>query len=502
MRFPRSYGTLVHPTSFPSGYGMGDFGPEAYRFIDFLAHTGQTIWQVLPLGTTSTGNSPYNSYSAFAGNPYLISPDLLLKKKLITPEEAKQAELPGTTKAEYSKSYKSKNILFKKACTRFYNSHPEKMDELKSFSEQNSFWLKDYTLFMVCLQNGGGKQWNEWSEGLALRDDKQLNRFQKEHSEEIKYQTWLQFEFYNQWVNLKTYANERKIRIVGDIPIFVDFNSADVWANSEFFEVDKKGNPQLISGVPPDYFSEKGQLWGNPLYKWNILEKNNFSWWIERFRQMLDLFDAVRIDHFRGFDEFWAVSPKETTAINGEWKAGPAETFFRTIKKELGDIPLIAEDLGHITPGVEKLRDQFNFPGMKVLHFAFNSDSSNGFLPHNYPQNCVVYTGTHDNDTSIGWYHSAPEIEKHRFREYTRSDGSDVQWELIRLAMLSAADQAVIPLQDFMNLNSEHRMNKPGTTENNWLWRYTPEMLQNVDTNKIKNLAKMGNRGYRLSEGE
>lgn len=502
MRFPRSYGTLVHPTSFPSKYGMGDFGPAAYHFIDFLAHTGQTIWQVLPLGTTSTGNSPYNSYSAFAGNPYLISLGILAENNLITPEEAKQAELPVSTVAEYSQSYAHKDILLKKASARFYKNQPEKSRELHLFAENNAFWLRDYTLFMACLKAEDGKQWNEWNPDLALRDNKTLNHYRREHSEEIKYQTWLQYEFYSQWMNLKTYANERKIRIMGDIPIFVDYNSADVWANSQLFEVDETGKPQLVSGVPPDYFSEKGQLWGNPLYKWDVLEKNNFSWWIERFKQMLDLFDAVRIDHFRGFDEFWTVSSKETTAVNGEWKAGPAETFFRAIKQEFGEIPLIAEDLGFITPGVEKLRDRFEFPGMKVLHFAFNSDSTNGFLPHNYPQNCVVYTGTHDNDTSIGWYHSAPEIEKHRLREYTRSDGSDVQWELIRLALLSSADQAVIPLQDFMNLGSEHRMNTPGTTENNWQWRYTPEMLQNVDIGKIKKLAEMGNRGYRLSEGE
>lgn len=281
---------------------------------------------------------------------------------------------------------------------------------------------------------------------------------------------------------------------MGDIPIFVDHNSADVWGNPGFFEVDKQGNRKLVAGVPPDYFSETGQLWGNPLYNWDMLEKEGFSWWIERFRQMFDLYDAIRVDHFRGFDEYWEVPATEKTAIKGQWVACPGEKLFKTIKNELGDLPIIAEDLGVMTPGVEKLRDQFAFPGMKILQFAFDSDSSNDYLPHNYSQNCVVYTGTHDNDTTIGWYHSAPEVEKHRAREYTRSDGSEIQWELIRLGMLSVADQAIFPLQDFMNLDASHRMNIPGTAENNWLWRYNSNMLESVDRKRIKELVELSNR--------
>jgi 4-alpha-glucanotransferase len=274
----------------------------------------------------------------------------------------------------------------------------------------------------------------------------------------------------------------------------VDHNSADVWANPKYFEVDQEGNRKLVAGVPPDYFSATGQLWGNPLYKWDVLEKDGYSWWLKRFRQMFDLFDAIRVDHFRGFDAYWAVPASEKTAENGEWVDGPGDKLFKTIKRKLGELPIIAEDLGVVTPEVEKLRDDFEFPGMKILQFAFDSDETNVFLPHNYTQNCVVYTGTHDNDTTIGWYHTAPEEEKHRAREYTRSDGSEIQWDLIRLGMLSVADQAIFPLQDFMNLDTKHRMNTPGTVGENWEWRYTPEMLKKVDSDRIRHLIKMSNR--------
>ena len=495
MRFSRSCGTLVHPTSFPSKYGMGDFGDEAKNFIDFLRDTNQTIWQMLPLGPTGYGNSPYASYSAFAGNHYLISIDVLVDKGLLKPHEAEEAVLPVKKHAEYEKSYHIKNSLFQKASERFYNNIPDRdRKKLDSFKAKNSYWLDDYCLFMACSKKHNRIPWNKWSPELAQRDEKAIRAFKKENREEINYQCWLQFEFFNQWYDLKQYANEKGIRVVGDIPIFVDHNSADVWGNPGFFEVDKQGNRKLVAGVPPDYFSETGQLWGNPLYNWDMLEKEGFSWWIERFRQMFDLYDAIRVDHFRGFDEYWEVPATEKTAIKGQWVACPGEKLFKTIKNELGDLPIIAEDLGVMTPGVEKLRDQFAFPGMKILQFAFDSDSSNDYLPHNYSQNCVVYTGTHDNDTTIGWYHSAPEVEKHRAREYTRSDGSEIQWELICLGMLSVADQAIFPLQDFMNLDASHRMNIPGTAENNWLWRYNSNMLESVDRKRIKELVELSNR--------
>lgn len=495
MRFPRSCGTLVHPTSFPSKYGMGDLGHEAYEFINFLEETGQTIWQVLPLSPTGYGNSPYASYSAFAGNPYLISPDKLEEKGYITAEDLSKAFLPMTTEADYEASYEKKDTLYKKAFDQFKSSSSKDVQKkLANFKKQNSYWLEDYTLFMACSISNNRAPWNKWDKNLAQRKPSAIKKAKKTFADEIEYQTWLQFEFFEQWKVLKNYANSKNIRVVGDIPIFVDHNSADVWSHSEFFAVDKQGNRELVAGVPPDYFSETGQLWGNPLYKWKAIQKDNFSWWIERFRQMFDLFDAIRVDHFRGFDEYWEVKASEKTAENGEWVKAPGVELFTTIKEKLGSLPIIAEDLGLMTQGVEDLRDQFNFPGMKILQFAFDSDSTNSFLPHNYPQNCVTYTGTHDNDTTIGWYNSAPEVEQHRAREYTKSDGSEIQWELIRLGMFSVADQAIFPLQDFMNLESRYRMNTPGTVGDNWMWRYTPDMLQNVDKHRIKKMAEMTNR--------
>ncbi len=495
MRFPRSCGTLVHPTSFPSKYGMGDLGHEAYEFINFLEETGQTIWQVLPLSPTGYGNSPYASYSAFAGNPYLISPDKLEEKGYLSADDLSSAMLPVTTEADYEASYDKKDLLYKKAFESFNNA-ASKADQkkLEEFKKRNSYWLDDYTLFMACSISNDRKPWNKWEKNLAQRKPAAVKKAAKSFSDEIEYQTWLQFEFFEQWNTLKDYANSKNIRVVGDIPIFVDHNSADVWSHPEFFAVDKQGNRKLVAGVPPDYFSETGQLWGNPLYKWSAIEKDGFSWWLERFKQMFDLFDAIRVDHFRGFDEYWEVKASEETAINGEWVKAPGVALFTTIKEKLGSLPIIAEDLGLMTQGVEDLRDQFNFPGMKILQFAFDSDSTNSFLPHNYPQNCVTYTGTHDNDTTIGWYTSAPDVEQHRAREYTRSDGREIQWELIRLGMFSVADQAIFPLQDFMNLQSEHRMNTPGTVGGNWMWRYTPDMLQNVDKQRIRKMAEMSNR--------
>jgi len=474
---------------------MGDLGHEAYEFINFLEETGQTIWQVLPLSPTGYGNSPYASYSAFAGNPYLISPDKLEEKGYITAEDLSEAFLPMTTEADYEASYEKKNILNKKAFDKFKSSNSKDVQKkLEDFKKRNSYWLEDYTLFMACSLFNDKNPWNKWDKNLAQRKPSAIKKAKKTFADEIEYQTWLQFEFFEQWKVLKNYANSKNIRVVGDIPIFVDHNSADVWSHSEFFAVDNQGNRELVAGVPPDYFSETGQLWGNPLYKWKAIQKDNFSWWIERFRQMFDLFDAIRVDHFRGFDEYWEVKASEKTAENGEWVKAPGVELFTTIKEKLGSLPIIAEDLGLMTQGVEDLRDQFNFPGMKILQFAFDSDSTNSFLPHNYSQNCVTYTGTHDNDTTIGWYNSAPEVEQHRAREYTKSDGREIQWELIRLGMFSVADQAIFPLQDFMNLDSRHRMNTPGTVGDNWMWRYTPDMLQNVDKHRIKKMAEMTNR--------
>jgi len=491
----RSSGTLVHPTSFPSDYGIGDLGGKAYQFIDYLEDTNQVNWQILPLGPTGFGNSPYASYSAFAGNPYLISPDMLRDKSLLEEKELAKHRLPQGTSVDYDKAYAIKDELFHLACKRFYDRNDrEEQKRFRAFKKENAVWLDDYVLFVSCLIENGKRPWNQWDEKLARREKKALDDARKKLEKRIKSQYWVQFEFFEQWMALRKYANGKGIRIIGDIPIFVDHNSSDVWANKRFFDVDETGNRLLVAGVPPDYFSATGQLWGNPLYRWKELEKDGYQWWIDRFKQMFTMFDAIRVDHFRGFDAYWEIKADEKTAENGRWVKGPGEKLFKAIEKKLGKLPIIAEDLGVITPSVVKLRDSFGFPGMKVLQFAFD-DPGNGFLPHNYhDSNCIVYSGTHDNDTTLGWYQQAPETERNYLREYTQSDGTDVSWQLIRLGMLSVANQAIFPLQDFMELDGEHRMNFPGTTENNWMWRYTDDMLNELDRNRIRHIIAISNR--------
>ncbi|MDR9417703.1 4-alpha-glucanotransferase [Gracilimonas sp.] len=495
MRFPRSCGCLVHPTSFPGKYGMGDFGFEARKFIDFLDRTNQSIWQVLPLTPTGYGNSPYASYSAFAGNVYLISPDILHKKGLLTQDEIDDIQLPYSTEADYEASFKNKDRVYQLAFKRFFDSiKKEEKEAFNAFKKQNKHWLDDFVLFMACSLYYNRQPWNTWDEDIAQRKPEALKKYREKFKEQIEYQYWLQFEFNNQWIALKNYANQKGIRVIGDIPIFVDHNSADVWANPEYFEVDEKGNRMLVAGVPPDYFSKTGQLWGNPLYKWDKLEEDGFSWWVDRFKQMFYAFDAIRVDHFRGFNAYWEIKASEKTAENGRWVKGPGKKLFDTILEQCGELPIIAEDLGFMTEGVEKLRDKYNFPGMKIIQFAFDSDSANDFLPHNYTPNSVVYSGTHDNDTAIGWYNSTNETEQHKARTYTRSSGENIHWEFIRLGMLSVADQAIFPLQDYMGLDESHRMNIPGTSSGNWLWRYTYEMFKNVDEQHIQHLVEISNR--------
>ena len=495
MRFPRSCGALVHPTSFPGKYGMGDFGFEARTFIDFLENTDQTIWQILPLTPTGYGNSPYASYSAFAGNPYLISPEILGQKGLLTKNELAEIELPSETAADYDNAFLNRDKVYKIACSRFYDQIDEKTKKsFDDFKKLNRYWLNDYVLFRACSLHFDKQPWNTWDEDIAQRKPSAIKKYRKQFGAEIDYQYWLQFEFNNQWMSLKKYANDKRIRIIGDIPIFVDHNSSDVWAHPEFFEVDERGNRIKVSGVPPDYFSKTGQLWGNPLYKWDALEKDGYKWWINRFKQMFINCDAIRVDHFRGFEAYWQIDASKKTAEKGKWVKGPGEKLFHAILKKCGELPIIAEDLGFVTDGVERLRDSFNFPGMNIIQFAFDSDSTNSFLPHNYRQNSVTYSGTHDNDTSIGWYNSTLEEERHRARIYTRSDGSQINWEFIRLGMLSVSDQVIFPLQDYMDLDSSHRMNIPGTSSDNWQWRYTEGMLNAVDKDRIRNLITLSNR--------
>lgn len=503
MNVTRSFGTLVHPVSFPSDYQMGDLGAAAYHFIDFLEETAQGVWQILPLGPTGFGNSPYACYSAFAGNPYLISPEILKSKGLLTEDElVKHRTKPGH-KIDYDRAYAIKDELFSIACKRFYDQLDGDLKKrFNSFKKKNSHWLDDYVLFKACLIENNKKPWNLWEEGLARREEKALSDARIRLKSKIDAQYWVQFEFFEQWMAIRAYANEKSISIIGDIPIFVDHNSSDVWANKRYFEVDDTGNRLLVAGVPPDYFSKTGQLWGNPLYRWKVLEKEGYRWWIDRFRQMFTMFDAIRVDHFRGFDAYWEVKADAKTAQSGRWVKGPGDKLFIAIEKELGKLPIIAEDLGVITQAVVKLREQFNFPGMKVLQFAFD-DPGNGFLPHNYTSsNCIVYSGTHDNDTTIGWYKQAPEPERHYLREYTRSNGSRPGAELIRLGMFSVARLAIFPLQDFMELDEKHRMNLPGTTKNNWMWSFTNEMLNRINKDSLRHLANMSNRNAREARAD
>lgn len=499
MRFRRSSGTLLHPTSLPTNFGIGDLGPSARTFIDFLEETSQSVWQILPLGPTGYGNSPYASYSAFAGNHYLLSPEVLKEKGLLTSGNLSRA-IPMSYKVPYEKAFALKDDLLNKASERFYG---DKFDEFesafKTFKKENKEWLDDYVLFMACLEHFDKRPWNQWDDDIRKRTKKGLTKWKKKLKDRIDFHYFVQFEFANQWFAVKDYANERKIQVIGDIPIFVDHNSSDVWANSKYFAVDNNGYRTLVAGVPPDYFSATGQLWGNPLYKWDELQKDDFSWWVQRFEQMFTLYDAIRVDHFRGFDAYWEIQADAETAINGRWVKGPGPKLFDTIKKKLGELPIIAEDLGVLTESVVDLRDRYNFPGMKILQFAFNDNAANGFLPHNYDTaNCVVYSGTHDNDTTRGWYNTGSDLEKHRVREYTRSDGSEISWELIRLGMMSVSDMAIFPMQDYLDLGTKHRMNYPGTSSGNWDWRYTPEMFDRVDRQRLSYLIHLTNRNPRI----
>lgn len=503
MEFKRAAGTLVHPTSLPSAYGMGDLGEGARRMVDFLAETGQRLWQILPLTPPGNGHSPYAAYSAFASNPYLISPDLLFEKGLVDAGDLDEGRVPESTWIDYDAVCAYKERLFRKASGRFYaggdsgthDGEPGAYERYRAFCSEHEYWLADYALFMACLEHFDYRPWTEWDAPLRRREPDAVERYRRKLDEAVRRHRWLQFEFQEQWKRLRRYAHENGIRIIGDLPIFVDHNSCDVWAGQHNFELDREGARQWVAGVPPDYFSETGQLWGNPLYRWDRMEADGYAWWINRFRHMFDAVDAVRVDHFRGFDAYWRVRAEEETAMNGEWVDGPGKKLFDRLQQELGKLAIIAEDLGLITERVRKLRRACGFPGMKVLQFAFGGDPANDFLPHNYTSsNAVVYTGTHDNNTSLGWYEAAPEVERHHVREYMQCDGSRIHWDMIRLAMLSVAGQAVIPLQDYMGLDARHRMNVPGTVEGNWRWRFTTEMLERVDRAHIRHLIELSNR--------
>jgi 4-alpha-glucanotransferase len=490
MSFPRASGILLHPTSLPGRFGIGDLGRAAYEFIDFLEATGQSLWQVLPLGPTGYGDSPYQCFSAFAGNPLLVSLEFLLEDGLL--EESDLAHPPEfpEDRVDYGLVIDFKNVLLAKAHANFIDrGSDEAKAEYLAFVEQTGWWIEDYAAFRSIKDAHDGREWTSWEPYLRAHEDNAMHYWRENHSIEISIHRFSQYLFFKQWLKLAHYANEKGVKIIGDLPIFVAHDSADVWANPGLFHMDSEGNPTKVAGVPPDYFSETGQLWGNPLYRWDVMKKDGYRWWIDRIRKTLSLVDIIRLDHFRGFEKYWSVPGGETTAVNGKWEKGPGAGLFNAIKAELGDVPIIAEDLGHITPEVKKLREKFGFPGMRVLQFAFGTDpEADEFKPFSFTPNTVVYTGTHDNDTTIGWFSSTgaenstrseDDVKEERslVLKYLGTDGSEINWDFIRLAMSSVANTAIIPMQDVLGLGSEARMNVPARVSGNWGWRYRPEQL-------------------------
>ena len=474
-RCRRHSGILVHPTSFPSPYGIGDFGESAYEFIDFLAASGQHLWQILPMVPVTTfGNSPYQGYSAFAGEPMLISLSLLQKNGLLAPQDLYNVPDFDPVHVDYERVRKYKYPLLSKAHDNFLKSRdPQLLDDYEAFCSKNAYWLDDYCLFMAILEKQDGAPWTSWPEGLRNLDENEKPALTLKLSHTVSLHKFMQFIFNYQWTALKKYANDKGIAIVGDIPLFVSPEGADVWSDRELFEVDEKGYPSAVAGVPPDYFSATGQKWGNPLYDWEVHRETGYSWWVSRVRHELEHVDYLRIDHFRGLEAYWKVPVEAETAIEGQWEKGPGIELFRAIHDALGeDLPIFAEDLGIITPEVEKLRDGLGFPGMRILQFAFEGGDST-FLPHRFnTQNCICYTGTHDNNTSAGWYAEANEYCRDRVRRYMNTDASSISWDFIRTAMGTIANYCIFPLQDVLKLGSEARMNRPGVAEGNWSWRY------------------------------
>lgn len=478
MKFERASGIILHPTSLPGPDGIGDLGPEAYHWINFLSDTGCRLWEVLPLGPTGYGDSPYQCFSAFAGNPYLVSPALLLEQGIIARDDlADRPEFP-IEKVDFGAAIEWKLKILDRAFSRFTRSRKADLrGAYEKFKAEQAFWLEDFALFMAIKESQGGVSWDNWPAALRKRDKQALQKFVDDNAEQIERHTFRQFLFFHQWFELKKYANSRDLKIIGDIPIFIAYDSADAWSHPELFYLGEDGKPTLVAGVPPDYFSPTGQLWGNPLYRWNVHKEQNYSWWIERFKSTLHLVDIVRLDHFRGFAGYWEIPFGMPTAEIGRWVRGPGADFFEVVRAGLGDLPIIAEDLGVITQDVVDLRERFNLPGMKVFQFAFSSDPTDPFLPHNYPQQCVAFTGTHDNDTAIGWYQSAPEVERDFIRRYLARSGDDIAWDMIRAVWSSVAVFALAPLQDVLSLGPDARMNLPGTASGNWTWRMQPNVL-------------------------
>ncbi len=512
MKFTRAAGVLLHPTSLPSDYCIGELGSKAFLFIDFLVESKIKLWQILPLGPTGYGNSPYAAISTFAGNPYLISLEKLKDKGYLSEKDLSECPSTDPGRVDYRIVENWKMPVLEAAALKFLeNGSAEEEKEYSSFCSENSAWLDDFALFLViktyydlkaAKEKVSDSRWNYyWDREIVLRDKDLLSEFSKQYSRDIEIIKVLQYFFFTQWQILKEYANKRGIRIIGDLPIYVASCSSDLWSNRGLFHVDGDGRPTVVAGVPPDYFSRTGQLWGNPIYKWEIHEKEDFSWWISRIEGTLRLVDIVRIDHFIGLEAYWEVPADALTAESGKWVKAPGRKMFETLKAKLGELPVIAEDLGVLTKEVEALRDDFGFPGMKILQFAFAFrddgiiDTENIFLPFNYSPDSVVYTGTHDNDTTRGWYNSITDRERDLVRRYLGRPDNNIVWDLIREALSSVAKYAVIPMQDLLDLDSEARMNKPSTLEeSNWSWRVSEEALNDFISGRLGSLIQLYGR--------
>jgi 4-alpha-glucanotransferase len=491
----RSSGILLHPTSLPGNFGVGDFGDEARAFVDFLSAGGQRLWQVLPLGPTGYGDSPYQSLSAFAGNTLLIDPRQFVSEGLLNFEDLAPPAFTAD-RVEFDEVRPFKERLLEVAYTNFQRDPASALsNDLREFCELSAWWLDDYALFRALKKANDGRTWSEWDSELAERQPAALENARNQFQDQIAAQKFFQFYFFRQWQALRDYCHTRGIKIIGDLSIFVAHDSADVWSHREYFKLDDRGNPTEVAGVPPDYFSETGQLWGNPLYDWNRMESDGFSWWIDRVRFALSQFDLLRVDHFRGFAACWEIPGGEATAQNGQWVPGPGRKLFAALAKALGDLPIIAENLGVITPDVESLREEFGFPGMRVLQFAFDSDTANVHLPHNYTRDAVCYTGTHDNDTTAGWFAGLTRRETREFcLEYLNCDGREIHRDFLRAAVASVADSAIVPLQDILGLGNEARMNLPASQSGNWSWRFQAELLTDQIAAELKRLTALYGR--------
>lgn len=489
----RASGILLPISSIPSSYGIGTFSKEAYEFVDFLKEAGQTYWQILPLGPTGYGDSPYQSFSTFAGNPYYIDLEQLIEKGWLKKESCDKADT-GDQEAyvDYEKIYRTRFQLLREA---FENSQIEKDPEFAEFAEKNKDWLLDYALYMAVKDEHKGKSWAEWEDDIRLRQKKAMDQYTKRLKDEILFYEFQQYLFAQQWKQLKAYAKEKGIQIIGDIPIYVAFDSADTWAGPELFQLDEKGMPTGVAGCPPDAFSATGQLWGNPLYRWDYHRQTGYEWWLRRISYCFELYDVVRIDHFRGFDEYYSIPYGNRTAEFGKWEPGPGYELFKVMKEKLGNKPVIAEDLGYLTPSVRKLVKKTGYPGMKILQFAFDESEKSDYLPYHYTTNSVVYTGTHDNDTTVGWYASLSRHDKEFLKKYLHiKNGKTVHLDLIRAALGSVSDTAVIPMQDYLGLGSEARINMPSTLGDNWKWRMKKGQISGELAKQVCELSRLYGR--------